>query len=158
MATEIIQAFFFGTSFGERVNGRPVGLTGFAIPDLGVVFRSRHRGGLHECQYVGLLALLKFIDDNQEQLGAYQFEILSDSTLVVYQISHRKFFSSDLAPYYAAAIDYKSKIDYRISWVPRQENIAITGLSETPPLRSDLDLKLDINYPDADKSSKRLSI
>ncbi len=155
--TEIIQAFFFGTSFGERIDGRPVGLTGFAIPDLGVVFRTRHSGSLHECQYVGLLALLKFINDNQKQLGNYQFEILSDSTLVVYQISHRKFFTSELAPFYAAAIDYKGKINYKISWVPRQENIAITGLCETPPLKSDLDLKLDINYPD-DRSSDRLSI
>jgi hypothetical protein len=155
--TEIIQAFFFGTSFGERINGKPVGLTGFAIPDLGVVFRTRHSGSLHECQYIGLLALLKFINDNQKQLCNYQFEILSDSTLVVYQISHRKFFTSELAPFYAAAIDYKSKINYKISWVPRQENIAITGLCETPPLKSDLDLKLDMNSPD-DRSSDRLSI
>jgi hypothetical protein len=156
--TEIIQAFFFGTSFGERLNGRPVGLTGFAIPDLGVVFRGRQTGSLYECQYAGLLALLKFIEAHQKQLGQYQFEILSDSALVVYQISHRKFMSAELAPYYTAAINYKSKIDYRISWVPRHENMAIVGLSDTPPLKCDLDLKLDMNPPDQDQLSDQLSI
>jgi hypothetical protein len=134
-----------------------VGLTGYAIPDLGVIFRSRHTGSLYDCQYAGLLALLKFIDANRKELGDYQFEILSDSALVVYQVAHRKFVTAELASYYATAINYKNKVDYRISWVPRQENIAITGLCETPPLKGGIDLKLDI-YPSDTGRSDQLSL
>jgi hypothetical protein len=135
---ESIQAFFFGTSFGEQVDGSLVGLSGFAIPDLGIVYRSRHTGSIYECQYQGLLALLKFIENNRKQLDGYEFEVLSDSALVIYQISHSKLITKELAPYYNTAINYKSKVNYRVSWVPRQENIAITGLDETPPFQANI--------------------
>jgi hypothetical protein len=149
---ESIQAYFFGTSFGEQVDGKNAGLYGFAVPDLGVVFRSRHSGSIYECQYAGLLALLKFLESNRKELNEYRFEVLSDSPLIVYQISHRKIITAELTPYYNAAIDYKCRIDYRISWVPREENIAITGMNEIPPFRPDLELKLDIDIPDGNQA------
>ena len=105
---DMIQGYFFGTSYNEHDNGRPVGLAGYAIPDLGIIFRSRHEGTIHECQYAGLLELLKFIELNKESFKDLEFEILSDSALVIYQISHRKFISRDLAPFYSAAIEYKN--------------------------------------------------
>jgi hypothetical protein len=145
---DTIQGFFFGTSYNEYENGKPVGLTGFAIPDLGIIYRSRHEGSIYECQYAGLLALLKFIDMNKKSFNGLEFEILSDSALIVYQISHRKFISRDLAPLYSEAIEYKKKVQYRVSWVPREENIAIMGMSGTPALRPDLDI--DFTFPSGD--------
>ncbi len=155
---DTIQAFFFGTSFGETVESKPVGLAGFAIPDLGVVYRIRCNGGIYECQYTGLQALLKFIEINRKQFKGSQFEILSDSALIVYQISHRKFITSELAPFYNSVISYKSRINYKVSWVPRQENIAITGLCETPPLNPDLKLNLDADLPTGSQSREQLSL
>ena len=149
------QAFFFGTSFGAQVNGKNTGLYGFAIPDLGILYRSRHSGSIYECQYAGLLALLKFIESNRKKLDDYQFEILSDSALIVYQISHRKIITAGLTPYYNAAIEYKNKVDYRISWVPREQNIAITGMDAVPPFMADLDLKLDIDSEDGKQANLR---
>jgi len=146
--SEIIQAFFFGTSFGESIDGKPHGLIGFAIPELGVIYRSRHRGTTYECQYAGLLALLKFIDLNKKQFDETEFQVLSDSTLVVYQISHRRLITKELTSLYNAALNYKRKVNYRVSWVPRQENIAIIGINQSPPFRSDLELNLDIDSPD----------
>jgi hypothetical protein len=144
---ETIQAFFFGTSFGEQDGGKLVGLCGFAIPDLGIVSKSRHTGSIYECQYQGLLALLKFIENNRKQLDGFEFEILSDSALVVYQISHCKLITKELAPYYNTAINYKSKVNYRVSWVPRQENIAIAGLDEIPPFQANMGFELEIDSP-----------
>jgi hypothetical protein len=141
--SETMQAFFFGTSFGESMKN--TGLYGFAIPDLGIVFRGRHNGSIYECQYVGLLALLKFIEANHKQLNGYNFEVLTDSSLIVYQISHRKIMTPGLTQYYDTAVDYKDRIDYRISWVPRDQNIAIVGLDDVPTFRLDLELKLDLD-------------
>ena len=143
---ETIQAYFFGISYGERLNGKMVGLAGFAIPDLGVVFRSRCEGTLYECQYAGLLALLDFIHNNKKNLSPYKFEVLSDSALVVHQIAHNKFISRELAPYHDTAINYKQKINYRVTWVPRHENIAITGMADNPPYKSDLKLNYEIGH------------
>ena len=141
---ETIRAYFFGISYGEIVNGKETGLAGFAIPDLGIIFRSRFKGNIHECQYAGLLSLLDFIENNKKNLSAYKFEILSDSALVVHQIAHRKFISKELTPYFETAIGYKGKIDYRVTWVPREENIAITGMDSTPSYKADLKLNFEI--------------
>jgi hypothetical protein len=146
-----VQAYFFGTSYNECENGRPVGLSGFAIPDLGVIFRSRQQGSIYECQYGGLLALLKFIDLNTKNLSGFDFEILSDSALVVYHISHRRLISRDLAPFFNEAIDYKRKIEYRVSWVPRQENIALIGLADTPAVKPEFDI--DFLFPSGNNAA-----
>jgi len=148
---ESIQGYFCGISFNEYKNNKPVGLAGFAIPDLGIIFRSRSYGSLNECQYAGLLAMLKFIEQNKKSFAGLEFELLSDSSLIIYQISHRKFISRELAPLYFSAIEYKKKIDFRVTWVPRNENIAITGLSDTPALKPELDL--DFLFPSGDNMS-----
>ena len=145
---DTVQGYFFGTSYNEHENGRPAGLAGYAIPDLGIIFRSRHEGNIHECQYTGLLELLKFIDLNKKSFKGLEFEILSDSALVIYQISHRRFISRDLAPFYSAAVEYKKKISYRVSWVPREENVALIGMSGDPAIRPDFDIHF--TFPSGD--------
>jgi hypothetical protein len=149
--SDIIQAYFFGTSYNEHKNGSPVGLAGYAIPDLGIIFRTRHEGNIYECQYAGLLALLNFIELNNKSFQGAKFEILSDSALIIYQISHRKFISRDLTPLYNAAIEYKRKIDYRVTWVPRGENTALKGLSGIPALHPDFDISF--TFPSGDNIS-----
>jgi hypothetical protein len=140
-----LQCFFSGISYGELESGKPVGVIGFAIPDLGVIFKSKWHGSLYECQYAGLLSLLSFIEANHKSMDVLQFEILTDSVLLVHQISYRRLISPELEPLYQAAINFKTKIDYRISWVPRNENMAIVGLGDSKPYKADIDLTLEIN-------------
>jgi hypothetical protein len=142
---ETMRAYFFGTSFGETVEGSPVGLAGFAIPDLGVISRSRATGGIYECQYEALLSLLNFIETNKKYLKEFEFEVMTDSALIVYQISHKKFISRDLAPLYNHAIEYKKRVLFRVNWVPRDENVAITGLVDVPPMKTDVELKFQFD-------------
>ena len=148
-----LQCFFCGISYGELAptgdrlveSGKPVGVVGFAIPDLGVIFKSKWQGSLYQCQYAGLLSLLNFIEANQKSMDVNQFEILTDSVLLVHQISYRKLISPELEPLFQAAINYKTKINYRLSWVPRDENVAIIGLGDSKPYKADIDLTLEIN-------------
>jgi hypothetical protein len=153
---ETMQAYFFGTSFGEKQDGKEVGLAGFAIPDLGVIYRTRCSGGVYECQYAALLSLLKFIETNKKYLNEFEFEILTDGALVVYQISHRKFISANLVAFYNSAIDLKRKVNYRVSWVPRNENVAIVGLSNVPPAKSDVGMSLQFDAHTAIKDDRQL--
>ncbi len=138
-----LQCYFFGITFngdGLEKNG---GLFGFAIPDLGISFRSRFAGSLFECQYEGLLALLKFAKKNREAFKDQELEIFSDSAIVNYHINHHKFISSELRKYYDSAISYRAKIQYKISWMPRHEIIAITSLFDMPPVASDIRIEFD---------------
>lgn len=148
---QVLRCYFFGQNFTEDKLSRSSGLAGFAIPDLGIVFRSRFTGSLFECQYTGLLALLRFIDTNIKNFKGVSFEILSDGAVVVYQITHRKYISGDLKPVYRKVMEYQKKIPFKVSWVPEEENIAISGLVETPSLSPAADLNLDIEIKGRNK-------
>ncbi len=137
-----MQCYFFGISFSGGLE-RDGGIFGFAIPDLGIAFRSRFAGTLFQCQYEGLLALLKFIEENREAFKDLEIEAFSDSAIVNYQINHHKSISSDLKKYYNAAIRYRAKIQYKVSWIPRQENVSITGLFDMPPVAADIRIEFD---------------
>ncbi len=139
----VLQCYFFGVSFNRDGLEKNGGLFGFAIPDLGISFRSRIAGTLFKCQYKGLLALLKFMENNRETFGDLEIEIFSDSAIVNYQINHHKFISSELKKYYYDAIRYRAKIGYKVSWIPRHENIAITGRFDMPPVEVDIRIKFD---------------
>ncbi len=151
-----LQCYFFGISFngdGLEKNG---GLFGFAIPDLGISFRSRFAGTMFECQYKGLLSLLKFVEENRDTFRDLEIDVFSDSAIVNYQINNHKFISSDLKKYYDAAIRYRARIRYKISWIPGHENVAITGLYDMPPIAADIKIKFDEKKlrgekPDSDK-------
>ena len=145
---EKLRCYFFGRIFSTDENGQPVGLAGFAIPDLGIIYRSRLRGSLFECQYRGLLALLKFIETNKKNFRGISFEILSDSAVVIYQVTHKKFVSRELQSYYQSVLGYQDRIPFKVSWVPSQENIAVTGLVDMPSYKDDSDLNLEIELKD----------
>ena len=138
-----LPCYFFGISFSGNGLEKDGGLFGYAIPDLGISFRSRFAGTLFQCQYEGLLALLKFIEENREAFKDLEIDVFSDSAIVNYQINHHKFISSDLKKYYDAAIRYKARIRYKMSWIPRHENVAITGLFEMPPVAADIRIEYD---------------
>lgn len=139
----VLQCYFFGVSFNSDGLEKNGGLFGFAIPDLGISYRSRFAGTLFECQYRGFLALLKFMEENRDAFEELEIEIFSDSAIINYQINHHKFISRDLKKYYDAAIRYRAKIRFKVSWIPIHENVAITGLFDMPPMAADIRIKFD---------------
>ena len=145
---EKLRCYFFGRIFSSDEAGLSNGLAGFAIPDLGIIYRSRLKGSLFECQYRGLLALLTFISTNKKNFKGISFEILSDSAVVIYQVTHKKFVSRELLSYYQSVLGYQEKIPFRVSWVPSDENIAISGLVDMPSYENDSDLNLEIELKD----------
>ncbi len=145
---ENLRCYFFGLNFSKDKLSKSTGLAGFAIPDLGVVFRSGFKGTLFECQYAGLLALLRFIDANKKNFKGIRFEILSDSAVVVFQVTQKKFISGELLASFRAVADFQKKIPFKISWVPTEENVSIIGLTEMPSISAETDLNLEIEVKD----------
>ncbi|UCC79405.1 MAG: hypothetical protein JSW64_14210 [Candidatus Zixiibacteriota bacterium] len=145
---ENLRCYFFGLNFSKDKMSKSTGLAGFSIPDLGIVFRSKFKGTLFECQYAGLLALLRFIDANNKSFKGIRFEILSDSAVIVFQVTQKKFVSGELVSSFRAVNDFQKKIPFKISWVPEDENVSITGLTEMPSIPSETDLNLEIEIKD----------
>ena len=137
-----MKCYFHGSVIGDDKTSRQIGTVSFAIPDLGVIFRSRWMGNLLECQYAALLSLLQFIENNTKILGKKELQILSDASVVVYQLTKDTFVLKNIEPYYRKVQTYKSKFPFRIHWLPEKENVACNGLNDTPPMQ----LSVEINY------------
>jgi hypothetical protein len=144
-----LRCYFFGISFDRGSNYNAAGLCGFAIPDLGILYKDRVRGSLFECQYNGLLALLRFIDTNINNLKGVDFEVLSDAAIVVYQLNNSHKVSRNLKELNEAALRFKSRLKYRISWIPRRENEALRGMLEAPAIEPEIEIRFnDTNSED----------
>ena len=118
-----MNCFFLGRA--EDANGpSKEGIVSFAIPDLGVVFKTRYFGSFFECEYMSLLALLIFIEKNQETFNQQKIRIFSENPLIVYQINQKGFCSRDLIPHRDKALSYRQKLSYSLEWIPSHENRA----------------------------------
>ncbi len=150
-----IRCYFFGVSHVAGGGEYSSGSCGFAIPDLGIVYKNRHFGSLYECQYNGLLTLLRFIQNNKRSFKGIVFEILSDAAFVVYQLNHQKSLTKSLREYYSKALGYRSSIAFTLSWIPKKENQAISGLLDSPPFHPDMEIRFeDKRYSDIDRMGK----
>jgi len=56
-----MKCYFYGTTNSDDPSITTDGVVSFAIPDTGIVFKSRWVGNQIECQYAALLSLLRFI-------------------------------------------------------------------------------------------------
>ena len=120
------------------------------IPDFGVVFRSRWVGNLIECQYAALLSLLQFLGNNKSLLKDDKIKILSDASIVVYQLSQNTFIYKNIEEYYRLVQTYRSKFDFRVHWIPEKDNSAYHGLLGTPPMKPSVDIKYEMKGSDQD--------
>jgi hypothetical protein len=112
--------FLGGTENGDKLSRE--GIVSFAIPDLGVFFKTRHFGSSFECEYMSLLTLLAFIDRNPKIFSQQKIRIYTENPLIVHQINQKVSCSQDLKPHRDKALSYKEGFCYSISWIPSHEN------------------------------------
>ena len=119
------------------------GLISFAIPDLGVLFKTRDFGSHYQLEYKSLLALLRFIDANEKVFRNQKLNILASSPLLIYQMNENSLCQKEVEQDRNLALAYKRKLKFSVSWVPEGENRASGGMMDLPPLKKSLDLKFD---------------
>jgi hypothetical protein len=119
------------------------GLISFAIPDLGILFKTRDFGSHYELEYRSLLALLRFIEANEQAFRSQKLNVLSSSPLLVYQMNESSLCQKEVRIDRNLALAYKRKLKFSLSWVPEGENRALSGIMDLPPLKNSLDLRFD---------------
>jgi len=139
-----MKCYFHGSVNGDDQLVRQTGTVSFAIPDLGVIYRSRWNGNLLECQYVALLSLLQFIENNKKIFQDEEIEILSDASVIVYQITKETFILRSIKSYYQMVQVYKGKFPFKVRWIPENENTARYGLIDTPPMKPSVEINYDM--------------
>ena len=127
-----MQCFVTGEMFVRP--GQPVkaGVVSFQIPDLDITFRAQFKGTPQECQFASLLALLEFVDLNQQLFKNKTLELFSDSTMVVRQINNSSLQTSkELERYREMALTYRRKYPYNLCLVRRGDNPAQQNIPHT---------------------------
>jgi hypothetical protein len=137
-----VKCYFYGT--GSHSDATEQGVISFAIPDIGVVYRTRWKGDRIECEYMALFALLEFLDSNSEIIKNQNLDILGDSAVVVYQLNGRMPVFSRLIQHYRRVERYRGKLGFTVSWTPTSLNRAAMGLPDLPPLNAKL--KFDFSF------------
>jgi len=139
-----MKCYFYGTNSSEDMGERKEGIISFAIPDIGVVYRTRFRGDRIECEYMALTSLFEFLDSNSEIMTNQNLDILGDSAVVVYQLNGKMPVFTRLIRHYRKIEQYRGKLKFRISWTPTSLNRAAMALPDLPPLKSKI--KLDFSF------------
>jgi hypothetical protein len=139
-----MQCYFHGYIEGDDPLVKREGTVSFAIPDIGVIFRSRWEGNLYDCQYAALISLLRFISTNEKLFKGNSIDILSDATVVIYQLTKGGPISKSHQPYFNTVNNFKSKFAFKVKWIPEKDNPACHGLSDVPPFKPSIEINYDV--------------
>ena len=142
-----IKCFISAKTLLQNREKRQNGLIGFAIPDLGVLFKERYFGSHYELEYISLLALLRFMELNYKAFQNQKIEVLCSSPLLVYQMSENTVCQKELERHRNLALAYKKKFKFSLSWVPESGNRTQNGMMDLPPLKN----SFDFNFEDIHK-------
>ena len=168
-----VKLYFYGTNRLDRREESGLGVIAFAIPDIGFVFRSAHKGNALECEYYALLTLCQFVEANAGLFKGQKLEFLGDSTAAVYQTSqpdglfrpaeHPLKVSGTPVPAANGAAarllerlrSYKKKLVFSLFWVPVSENRAASQATLHPTIKdSPLTEKLNTSFLEVFKSKR----
>jgi hypothetical protein len=124
---------YFHGSASKDSSAQKSGLVSFAIPDVGVLFRSTWRGNLYQCQYVSLLFLLKFIEVNPDVFSQVELQLYGDCPLIIQQINDQVYTPKSLEAYRDLSRLYVKKLHFSLRWIPEQQNRATSKAVDMPP-------------------------
>ncbi|MCK4858142.1 MAG: hypothetical protein KAT58_09255 [candidate division Zixibacteria bacterium] len=125
------KCYFYGSNLADDKLTRNRGIISFAIPDYGVVFRSQYEGNTYECEYAAALALIRFIQLNHQHFQSKKITFLTDSAIVVCQVSRKVTATKRLKRLRDLVLFYKRKYGFELDWVPSRRNRAQSAIDCT---------------------------
>jgi hypothetical protein len=146
-----MKCYFFGSNLHADKLTKNRGIISFAIPDYGVMFRAQYEGNRYECEYAAAIALIRFLQLNEEPFKGKSIKLHTDSPIVVYQVNNRISTTRTLQRFRDLIFFYKRKMNFELVWVPASMNRASNPIAEigTNPQSP------KFNYEIFDESTKR---
>jgi len=124
-----MECYFGSMSLPEKNPSGKTAVVTFSIPDLGICFKapfesvdSNHR------DYASLLALLEFIDSNQEYFSSHTYQIFGTNHKVINQVNQKESSPAMYAPLIEKTEVYRKKYRFSLDWVPSEKNPAYDTL------------------------------
>jgi len=121
---------YFGTrQLPETQSEGKTAVVMFAIPELGISFKApfaavdRDHGDL-----ASMLALLEFIDSNQQYLTGKNYQLFGDNLSIINQVNGQAAIRMEFVELLKKAVKYRDKYRFALGWVPSAENYAVDQL------------------------------
>lgn len=112
---------------GNQVNKSSVVL--FFIPELGIKFKAPFDAvnGDHG-DYASLLALLEFIDGNQQYFSNNTYQILGNNLKVINQVNGREVTPVEYSDLFKKTKGYREKYGFSLDWISVNTNLVFKSL------------------------------
>jgi hypothetical protein len=142
-----MRCYIWGSNNHENRDFSGRGVSCFAIPDWGLQFRAAQDGNSSTCEVAALLGLLRFIENNPKVFESERIEILTDASQLVEQLAGNLPIEPGLLSPFTQIRKIREKIRFELNWIPSEQNRAIAGVLELPPLKT----KFQIQHTTAPK-------
>jgi hypothetical protein len=136
-----MRCYIWGTNNREDRSEAGRGAACFVIPDWGLQFRVAQEGSTLVCEFAALLALLRFAENNPKAFEGQRLEILTDASQLVEQVNGRAPLDPAQQPVMTLIRSIRERIRFELSWVPPDQNRAIDGVLELPPLKTKFEIQ-----------------
>lgn len=101
----------------------------FHIPEIGIRFKAPFAGvDRDHSDLASLLALLEFIDKNQNYFSNGTYRLMGDNLNVINQVNGRITARQEFEHLLEMAANYRQKYRYSLEWIPSDENSAFESL------------------------------
>lgn len=126
-----MECYFGSCEIDKRNAADKSAVVMFHIPELGIRFKAPFDAVDHDhSDFAALLALLEFIDSNQQFLSARTFEIYGNNLKVVDGVNARIAMPMQYSPLMEKAKRYREKYRYSLDWISVERNAALDSLSD----------------------------
>ena len=146
-----MQCFVYGSNLDDDNTRQAPGIVAFAVPDIGLMFKSGFTGSQTECEYMSLLTFLRFVEQNPKAFASSRLDILSDAAAMVYQVSGKAPSTSLADKYIPLVKHFQEKLNFSVHWIPQNSNPAFEGIYDLPPLKSAPPINTQIADPPTPK-------
>ena len=149
LSTIPMRCYIWGSNNHEDRTQEGRGVSCFAIPDWGLQFRAVQDGNASTCEAAALIGLLRFVENNPKVFEGERVEVLTDASQLVEQLTGKLAVDPSMTKTIAIILSFRQRIRFELTWVPPNQNRAIEGVLDLPPLQT----KFQIQHSAAIKKS-----
>ena len=132
-------------------NGFTRGLTTFAIPALGILFKCRVEGDLVELEFAAFFSLLKFISTSLAKEKITSLRVSSSLPEFVFSFTGQGKHLAQDSPKYKMLKQYSANFTIAIKYIEKEKNRSLISPADYPSLPDNQEIKLDFDLSDQRK-------
>jgi len=122
LISHVVMELYFGSFKPGNNSQSDKMLVCFSIPDVGIAFKAPFAGEELHTEYASLLTLLEFIELNQKLFTGKELKIFGTNPDMINQVNEKSACQYEFTELLRKALEYKKKYNYKLGWIPSENN------------------------------------